>query len=184
MFDFREYLDYADKYIKFAEKEFVKSPNIEWLLIPSIVLSWIAVESFINNMFADFSALPEDLFELHERALLLEKKLKFIDHGKNIGKFVLDQTEYRKLEEKIFFLIAKFSKKKKKKFKGDTLWQEFQKFRTIRNEIMHLGKELNYDLQLMTRRNICKQPKILLNLFLTMSGGSQWISSLLCKFSV
>ncbi len=142
MFDFREYLDYADKYIKFAEKEFVKSPNIEWLLIPSIVLSWIAVESFINNMFADFSALPEDLFELHERALLLEKKLKFIDHGKNIGKFVLDQTEYRKLEEKIFFLIAKFSKKKKKKFKGDTLWQEFQKFRTIRNEIMHPRKRI------------------------------------------
>jgi hypothetical protein len=154
MLDFREYLGYAERYIKFAEKESIEDRDIEWLLIPATILPWIAIESFINNMLHDFGALPEDLFELHERAFLLEKKLRFVKEGKDIGKFVLDQTEYEKLEEKIFFLIAKFSKKKKQ-FKGGKLWQDFEKFKTIRNKIMHPRKGIEFKIEINdTKKNL------------------------------
>jgi len=142
MFDYRSYLEFSERYIQQAEDQTFQQQHPEWLLMPSILLSWIAVEFFINNMLDDFSSLPEDMFQLHERAFLLEKKLTFINQGENIGEFVLDQTEYRRLEDKIFFLIAKFSVKKDN-FKGDTLWQNFEKFKDVRNKIMHPRKEID-----------------------------------------
>jgi len=145
MFDYRTYLDFAESYIQMAEERSQSIQRIEFSLIPSILLSWIAIEFFINNMLDDFGSLPEDMFELHERAFLLEKKLKFVNHGDNLGKFVLDQTEYRRLEDKIFFLISKFSPTKHS-FKGDTLWQNFERFRDLRNKIMHPRKQT--DLQI------------------------------------
>lgn len=140
MFNYINYFEFSEKYIQLAEDQFDLKNDIEWLLIPSVLLSWIAMESFINNMLDDFSSLPEDMFELHERAFLLEKKLSFVDRGDNIGRFNLDQPEYKRLEDKIFFLIAKFSDKKSN-FRGDTLWQDFEKFKDIRNNIMHPRKE-------------------------------------------
>lgn len=142
MFDYRTYLEFAEKYIHMAEEGSQRTQKIELLLIPSILSSWIAVEFFINNMLDDFSSLPDELFELHERAFLLEKKLTFINHGESIGNFILDQTEYRRLEDKIFFLISKFSPTKHN-FKGDTLWQNFEKFKDLRNKIMHPRKQLD-----------------------------------------
>ena len=142
MFDYRTYLEFAERYIRMAEEQAGSIQNVELYLIPSILLSWIAVEFFVNNMLDDFGSLPEDLFELHERAFLLEKKLIFVDHGGNIGKFVLDQTEYRRLEDKIFFLISKFSTVRPI-FKGDTLWQNFERFKDLRNKIMHPRKQLH-----------------------------------------
>lgn len=75
MFDYRTYLEYAEKYIQMAEDESKRTKRIEFLLMPSILLSWIAVEFFINNMLDDFSSLPDNMFELHERAFLLERIL-------------------------------------------------------------------------------------------------------------
>ena len=136
MLNYRDYLSFSDKYIQLAEDEPVKKLIF---LIPSILLSWIAVESFINNIMDDFSSLPKDLFELHERSLLLEKKVIFIDHGKDIGKFKLDQTEYKKLEGKILFLVTKFGNLNKP-YKGDLLWQNFEDLRDTRNKILHPRK--------------------------------------------
>ena len=58
MYNFRDYLAFAEKYITLAEDNKV---NIDWLLIPSVLLSWVAIESFTNNMLDDFASLPADL---------------------------------------------------------------------------------------------------------------------------
>ncbi len=92
MLNFRNYLDFAEKYMMLSED---KREDVRWLLIPTILLSWVAIESFINNMLDDFASLPPDLFELHERALLLEKRIQFIDEGQDKGKFmVLSHIEW------------------------------------------------------------------------------------------
>ena len=125
-------------------------------------MAWIALESFINSMLDDFSSLPPDIFELHERAFLVEKKLQFHNSGSEIGKFSIGQTEYRRLEDKIFFLIAKFSKNQTN-IKRDPIWQDFQKFKETRNSIIHPRRdneiELNIDSTqkcIETSKNIIK----------------------------
>jgi hypothetical protein len=145
MLSYREYLSYSDKYIQLAEDETVDKLKY---LIPSILLSWVAIESFINNIMDDFSSLPKDMFELHERSLLMEKKVVFVDHGNDMGKFKLCQTEYKKLEEKILFLITKFGNLNKS-CKGDLIWQNFKDLRDTRNMILHpkRNKELELSVQ-------------------------------------
>jgi len=136
MNNFRNYLNYSEKYLQIIDSQ-NESMSIDWLLIPASVLSWFAIESFVNNMLDDFSNLPPDLFQLHERSLLLEQKIRFIDHGVDIGEFKLDGSEFKRLEDKILFLIAKFSKKDRKNIKGERLWQKFQEFKDVRDLIVH-----------------------------------------------
>jgi len=142
MYTFREYLDFAEKHLTSAEEEIKQSRDVEWLLIPATTLAWSAIESFVNNRFTDFSSLPEDKFELHERAFLQEKRIRLISSGAKVGQFILEGTEYRPLEEKIFFLIAKFGRKGSSSVKlGDTLWQKFQDFKKTRDALVHPKQE-------------------------------------------
>jgi hypothetical protein len=134
---YREYLAYAEKYLMLAEDEIEKGKDATWLLIPSIILAWASIESFVNNILDDFGALPDGIFELHERAFLLEKKLKLVDHGDKIGQFALEGSEYRRIEDKIFFLVAKFSSPDLAIKKADTLWGKFQEFKAIRDNLVH-----------------------------------------------
>jgi len=142
MLNYRDYLSYSEKCTQLAEEESLDKLKF---LIPSILLSWIAIESFINNIMDDFGNLPEDLFELHERSLLIEKKVIFVDHGGDMGKFKLGQREYKKLEEKILFLIAKFGNLNKP-YKGEILWQNFKDLRDTRNKILHPRRNIELTL--------------------------------------
>ncbi|MDO8886690.1 hypothetical protein [Candidatus Oleimmundimicrobium sp.] len=148
MLNFRDYLNFAERYIRHAEEDGINSSNLEWLLIPSAILAWTAIESFVNNRFFDYGSLPDKKFELHERAFLLEKKIKFIDSGAKSGSFVLEGNEYKRLEDKIFFLISKFSSKKEEDLKGKSLWQNFQEFKTLRDNILHprTDKDIEIDI--------------------------------------
>ena len=137
MLSYREYITHAEKHLLLAEYEVEDGKDATWLLIPSIVLAWASIESFVNNILDDFSALPDGIFELHERAFLLEKKLKLEDSGDKIGQFVLEGSEYHRIEDKIFFLVAKFSSTNQTIKKGDTLWGKFQEFKTIRDNLVH-----------------------------------------------
>lgn len=136
MSEFREYLDHSERFINAAEAT-TSEDEENALLCASIMFSWIAIESFVNNVSDDFNQVPSDMFPMHERAFLLEKKLRFEDRGSELGKFIIDrnQNEFRRLEEKIFFLIAKFSQAKN--LRGDSLWQTFEKFKDKRNKITH-----------------------------------------------
>ena len=121
--------------------------GITWTPLESGTTTSLHAVHFINSIIDDFNSLPEDLFYLHERAFLLEKKLKFSDSGPSIGDFILEQTEYRRLEDKILFLIAKF-RKTKSNLKGDTLWQNFMELKEIRNNIMHPRKGIEIDINI------------------------------------
>lgn len=137
MRNFRDYLQYASKYLDMAEDAVQKHEDAEWLLIPSIILAWSAIESFVNNRCDDLNSLPSDLFEMHERAFLSEKRLRFIDNGANLGRFVLDGNEYQVLENKIFFLLSKLGTQDTTNLKGGALWQRFREFKDVRDGLVH-----------------------------------------------
>ena len=142
MLTFREYLDYAERCMDQVDKDDTIS---NWFFIPACVLAWSSIESFVNNMLDDFASLDPNMFQLHERSFLLEERLKFINEGENIGNFTLEGKEYRKLEDKIFFLIAKCSGPDLKTVKGENLWQKFENFKDIRDSLVHprRGKVVN-----------------------------------------
>ena len=142
MLTYREYLDYAERsLVRVRDNE----PASEWLLIPATMLAWSAIESFVNNMLDDFASLPPDTFQLHERSFLLENRLRFVNQGENIGQFVLEGKEYRRLDDKIFFLIAKGGGRDLRNVKGETLWQNFELFKDVRDSLVHprKGKEVS-----------------------------------------
>lgn len=107
----------------------------------SVLFSFIAVESFINNMMDDFTSLPKDLFTIHERGLLSESSVQFESSGKKAGQFVLtDRREYKRLEDKILFLIAKFGGGAAVD-KGSNLWQKFERAKQLRDRLAHPRKD-------------------------------------------
>jgi len=75
--DFRDHLVFAEKQIAQAEAPSSSLLDISLYLIPSILLSWIAIEAFVNSVIDDLNQVPLDLFFLHEKAFLLEKKVTF-----------------------------------------------------------------------------------------------------------
>jgi len=164
MLNFRDYLNYADKHLLLAAEESDKSRNVKWLLIPATILTWTAIESFVNNMLDDFSNLPPGIFELHERALLLEQKIKLLDKGDNIGQFVIQGTEYRRLEDKIFFLIAKFSVAENKNIKGNSLWSEFVELKDIRDRLIHPRRDTEVELSIDQGYSFIKTAKSIIQL--------------------
>ena len=137
MREFRDYLRYARKYLSWAEDKIQQHEDAEWLLIPAIILAWSAMESFVNNRCDDLSSLPNDMFELHERAFLQEKRLRFEDKGADIGKFVLEGNEYQALENKIFFLLSKMGSRDTTNLKSGALWQRFKSFKDARDSLAH-----------------------------------------------
>ena len=144
MLTYREYLDYAGRCLMNAMSE---EPDSIWFLIPSCILAWSAIESFVNNMLDDFASLDPKTFDLHEQSFLWEKRLLFVNHGEKIGQFVLEGKEYRKLEDKIFFLIAKSGGRGLKNVKGMTLWQQFENFKETRDSLVHPRRNKEIDLK-------------------------------------
>jgi len=145
---YRDFLDYAESFYSQAKQadELRQGAVAERSLIASLLLSWIAMESFINNMMADFAALPPDMFSLPERALLTEQALEFITSGAEAGQFTIsNRSEYKRLDDKILFLVAKFGPGTRVN-KGERLWQRFQAVKDKRDQITHPRK--SYDITL------------------------------------
>lgn len=106
----------------------------------SILFSFIALESFINNMMFDFTALPSGLLTPHEHGFLAERAVELADSGVNAGKFeVTDKQRYQSLASKIMFLVARFSGDTVDK--GSSLWQKFHKMKDVRDLLTHPRKE-------------------------------------------
>lgn len=142
MFTYRDYLGYAERSLIGVIDD---DPASQWLLIPATILAWSAIESFVNNMLDDFASLAPGTFQIHEQSFLLEKRLRFVNQGEDIGQFVLEGKEYRRLDDKIFFLIVKSGGHNLTNVKGKTLWQNFELFKDIRDALVHprRGKEVN-----------------------------------------
>ncbi|MBD3337737.1 MAG: hypothetical protein GF353_01425 [Candidatus Lokiarchaeota archaeon] len=163
MIGFRDYIDFAEKYLRIAERSHKNGEDVNWLLIPSIIISWSAVEAFVNNMLDDFANVPQKLFELHERAFLLEKRIKFLNRGLKKGMFELEGNEYKRLDEKIFFLIAKFGNTDKIS-KGDSLWQKFERFKSIRDNLVHPRRKEQTDISIDDVRDYVDTAKEIIQL--------------------
>jgi hypothetical protein len=148
MLSFRDYIDYSSKYLRLAEEENARGKNTDWLTVPAIILAWSAIESFVNSRCDDLGSLPEDMFQLHERAFLEEKRLRFENSGANIGKFLIEGSEYQALENKIFFLLCKLGSKDATNLKGGSLWGRFQDFKGARDGLVHPRQFKDIDLDL------------------------------------
>ncbi len=147
MFSFRDFLNYAERLYEDA-KEKGNVTSAYPYIIGSILNSWMSIESFINNMMQDFTALPEDMFTIHERGFLEEKQVRFADKGAKAGTFYLgNKEEFRRLEDKILFLIAKFGKSRTID-KGTHIWQRFDKMKYKRNALSHPKKNREIALSL------------------------------------
>lgn len=69
-----------------------------------------------------------------------EREVQFVSSGKKAGEFeITKRHQYRRLEDKILFLIAKFSKDSKVG-KGTSLWQRFEHSKNIRDGLSHPRK--------------------------------------------
>lgn len=144
---FRDFLDYAERLHEDAKDRGEKRSAYPYL-IGSILNSWMAIESFINNMMQDFTSLPEDMFTIHERGFLEEKIVRFSDKGSKAGTFYLEKKEeYRRLEDKILFLIAKFGKSGTID-RGTHIWQRFEKIKDKRNALSHPKRNREIELNL------------------------------------
>jgi len=135
MLCFRDFLDYAERLFEDV-KEKKEGKSKYPYIIGSILNSWMSIESFINNMMQDFSELPEGIFTVHERGFLEEKQVKFVIKGLKAGTFQIENNEeFKRLEDKILFLIAKFGEEEN--IKGTYLWQRFEKMKKVRNNLSH-----------------------------------------------
>jgi hypothetical protein len=66
---------------------------------------------------------------------------------------VLEGSEYRRLEDKLFFLISKFGSQEDKNIKGGSLWCNFQEFKKVRDSLLHprRGREV-----LLNAQQVCR----------------------------
>lgn len=136
MLSFRDFLHYAESLYEDARDK-SQGGSAAPYIIGSILNSWMSIESFINNMMQDFASLPEGVFTIHERGFLEEKQVRFANNGNKAGTFCLgNKEEFRRLEDKILFLIAKFGRGKGAS-KGTHLWQRFQEMKDKRNTLTH-----------------------------------------------
>jgi hypothetical protein len=131
---FRDYIEFAERHLEIAEKELDNGKNADLYLIPCVILAWSAIESFVNNRLDEFDSLPPALFALHEKAFLTEQQLTFENQGGKAGQFLIKGTLYRKLSDKILFLIAKCGSVVKK---GESPWQEFEALKEVRDSLAH-----------------------------------------------
>ena len=163
MLSFRELLGYADRLYEDA-KEQCHHGSADPYIIGSILNSWMAIESFINNMMQDFASLPEDMFNIHERGFLVEKQVRFQSKGKKAGTFMVEKNaEFKRLEDKILFLIAKFGKSSCVD-KGTKIWQEFEDMKNKRNYLSHPKKDEEFALTINDALDSINTAKAIINL--------------------
>jgi hypothetical protein len=85
------------------------------------------LECHVNNISDEFSDRRE--FTLHERALLLEKEVRLRN-----GVFELGNTKYYRLEERVLFILSKFTERD---FKSHPWWGNSLNLMQSRNDIAH-----------------------------------------------
>ena len=141
---FRVFLNYAEK-LHGQALEATNHNGAMPYLIGSVLTSWISLESFVNNMMQDYAALPDGTFSVHESAFLVEKQVLFNRTGTEAGKFsVAKNPEFKRIEDKVLFLIAKFGSGTIDK--GGRLWQKFEKVKKKRNSLSHYRRDCDIEL--------------------------------------
>ncbi|MBI2856219.1 MAG: hypothetical protein HYX93_05165 [Chloroflexi bacterium] len=137
---YQELLSDAEWFCNQAETAKEGSPSEARFSTASILFSFIAIESFINNMMSDFASLPPGMFTPYEQGFLAEKAVDLAESGANAGRFeVTNRKRYWSLETKVMFLVARFSGNTVDK--GSTLWQKFEQAKDVRDLLTHPRKD-------------------------------------------
>lgn len=116
----------------------LSSDEKEYYYISSILLSWIALEAFINSISESFS--QSSRLKPHEKYFLNEKELKVNDDGTFEDRLIRPPTT-----KKILFLIRYFTKLDIKKFKKEKIWGNIKSFEDLRNKIIHSKNKNNFE---------------------------------------
>ncbi len=143
--DFRTYLRNAELSLKRARSE-SKSHLRDPQLAIGTIFAWCAIEAFLNSVQKNFAEISER-FEFHEKAFLLEQRIKFVDTGVDAGQFILEGKEYRQIEHKIMFLVARFGHglSNTELDRGFSLWDSFKKLKRSRDSVVH-PRRVEFDL--------------------------------------
>jgi hypothetical protein len=157
---FRAFLSYAEKLHNQAVEAANHNAAMPYL-IGSVLTSWISLESFVNNMMQDYAALPDGMFSVHESGFLVEKQVLFNRSGTNAGTFsVGNSPEFKRIEDKVLFLIAKFGGGTIDK--GGRLWQKFEKVKKKRNTLSHYRRDCDIELTSLDSQEAMEMAKELI----------------------
>ncbi len=130
MNNYKFYLDASSYFINCQDKNNLNDKETEYFNISSLLLSWIALETFINSVSETFSKGTR--LKNNEISFLNEKELKVNDDG------VFEEVRIKpSTTKKILFLMHNFTKKDTKEFKQEILWNKIKAFEELRDKIVH-----------------------------------------------
>jgi hypothetical protein len=133
--DYNSHLDSADWFLEQAESG-GPSHIVSRFSSAAVVFSFMALQSFINNMLFDFAAVPSGFFSVHEQGFLQEKSVVPQASGDRAGTFqVSNRDEFKRLEDKILFLVAKAAGHPFDK--STALWKGFGESKDVRDALTH-----------------------------------------------
>lgn len=137
----RFYLNASNYLLNGLYNQKLNSNEKEYNYFASVVLSWIALETYINTLSESLSKGTR--IRQHEKSFLNEHELRVNDWG------IFEEIKIRpSTTKKILFIIHNFTKLKVKKFKQIKLWRDLQSFEDLRNKIIHYKEKHNLKINL------------------------------------
>lgn len=121
-------LEQAKRFLEKAKEEKTEEGKTAYR-IASLFISCCSLEAFINGVISDFERW--DRFSVHERALLLEKNVRF-DNGEYV---ISDQLQMTRLKDRIELLLHKFNCRLN--YKQSKWWSLLLQTIDLRNSISH-----------------------------------------------
>jgi len=127
---FKFYLDASNYFLNNVTHSKLTKEEKEFKNIASVLLSWIALETYINTLSEGLAKGTR--IKKHEVDFLEEIELRVDDDG-----FFKKINVRPSTTKKILFIINNFSKIDIKKFKQKDMWKDIKSFEDLRNKIVH-----------------------------------------------
>jgi len=113
---YKFYLNASNYFLDFPQNNKLNTEEKEYYYLSSVLLSWIALETFINTLSETFSIGSR--LKPHEKSFLNEQELRVNENG------IFEEITIRpSTSKKILFLIEHFTKLKIRKFKQNKIWK-------------------------------------------------------------
>ena len=136
MKSYKFYLNASNYFLDFPQNNKLNTEEKEYYYLSSVLLSWIALETFINTLSETFSIGSR--LKPHEKSFLNEQELRVNENG------IFEEITIRpSTSKKILFLIEHFTKLKIRKFKQNKIWKDLKSFEDLRNKIIHYKEKNN-----------------------------------------
>lgn len=136
MKSYKFYLTASDYFLDFSQSNKLNNEEREYHYLSSILLSWIALETFINTLSETFSIGSR--LKPHEKSFLNEGELRVNEEG------LFEEITIRPpTTKKILFLIHHFTSLGAKNFKQSEMWKDLKSIEDLRNKIIHYKEKNN-----------------------------------------